>query len=114
LICYNSLIVASLSSLTERQYDKLLLSLNDVTKQKAVPESLKKVTGKKLKCPHCKGKRIVRFGKASGLQRYRCKQCFRTFNTLTGTPLSHLRYKERWKNFSKSLIEGQSVRKSAS
>lgn len=109
-----SKLLASLSSLTERQHDKLLFSLNDVVKQKSIPESLKKVTGRKLKCPHCKGKRIVRFGKASGLQRYRCKQCFRTFNTLTGTPLSHLRYKERWENFSKSLIEGQSVRKSAS
>ena len=109
---YFSKLLSSLSSLTEQQRKKLIYTLNICTEQ-GVPESLKKVSKKNLKCPHCKGKHVVRNGKANGLQRYLCNSCSRTFNMLTGTPLSNLRHKERWKAFSKTLIEGQSIRKSA-
>ena len=36
-------------------------------------------------CPHCGQSEVVRWGKASGLPRYRCKACSRTFNALTKT-----------------------------
>jgi transposase-like protein len=42
-------------------------------------------------CPHCSGERMARNGSASGLQRYKCRDCGRTFNALTGTPLARLR-----------------------
>jgi len=47
-------------------------------------------------CPHCNGARIHKCGAASGLQRYRCLGCRRTYNALTGTPLARLRKRERW------------------
>lgn len=47
------------------------------------------------------------------MQRYRCRACRRTFNALTGTPLSGLRHKGRWLSFGGSLASGESVRKSA-
>ena len=34
-------------------------------------------------------------GKTRGLERYRCKTSSKTFNALTGTPLSGLCHKER-------------------
>ena len=43
-------------------------------------------------CPHCQGLHVVRNGMARGLQRYKCRDCGRTFNTLTRTPLARLRY----------------------
>lgn len=38
---------------------------------------------------------VVSWGTASGLLRYRCKACGRTFNALTRTPLAMLRMKEK-------------------
>ena len=39
--------------------------------------------------------------------------CGRTFNALTGTPLSGLHHKERWLSFGASLAEGETVKASA-
>ncbi len=64
-------------------------------------------------CPHCHSSDAVKRGFASGLQRYQCKFCKKTFNSLTGTPLSRLRHKEQWLSYTAELIEGSSVRKIA-
>ena len=45
-------------------------------------------------CPHCRHPKSHRCGQASGLQRFRCLGCRRTYNALTGTPLARLRRKE--------------------
>ena len=42
-------------------------------------------------CPRCGGARIHRCGQASGLQRFRCLGCSRSYYALTGTPLARLR-----------------------
>ena len=47
-------------------------------------------------CPHCRHQRSHRCGQASGLQRFRCLGCRRTYNALTGTPLARLRKKAGW------------------
>ena len=49
-----------------------------------------------------------------GLRRYQCKGCGRTFNALSGTPLSGLHHKERWLSFGASLAKGETVKGSAS
>ncbi|GGC22144.1 hypothetical protein GCM10011572_49490 [Pseudoduganella buxea] len=64
-------------------------------------------------CPHCGANRLYRHGFASGLQRFRCPSCRKTCNALTGTPLAHLRRRDRWRPFLESLIESLSVRDSA-
>lgn len=64
-------------------------------------------------CPHCHSMRVVRNGFADGLQRYRCGDCGRSFNTLTGTPLARLRYRERWLGQTQALIDGLSISKAA-
>jgi transposase-like protein len=64
-------------------------------------------------CPHCKHDHITRWGNAHGLPRYRCNACQKTFNTLTGTPLAHLRHRECWAQYAQALIDGLSVRKAA-
>ena len=46
-------------------------------------------------CPHCAGREIVGWGRSHGLLRFRCKSGGRTFNTLTKTPMAHLRKKDR-------------------
>lgn len=64
-------------------------------------------------CPHCHSSSLSRWGKSHGLQRYRCKECSKTFNSLTATPLSKLHHKERWLAYSKCLSEGKTIRESA-
>ena len=65
------------------------------------------------RCPHCAAEGAVSRGMARGLRRYQCKGCGRTFNALTGTPLSGLHHKERWLSFGASLAEGETVKASA-
>jgi len=64
-------------------------------------------------CPHCASRRLHRWGHASDLPRYRCRDCGRTFNGLTGTPLAHLRKKDRWEAQAEALISGESVAQAA-
>ncbi len=64
-------------------------------------------------CPHCACTHLHRSGFASGLQRYRCLGCRRSFNALTGTPLARLRKRECWLPFIKCLLESRTVRDAA-
>ena len=64
-------------------------------------------------CPHCGCRKLQRWGGASGLPRFRCSDCRRTFNGLTGTPLARLRKKEHWEDQTKALMTGESLVKAA-
>jgi transposase-like protein len=65
------------------------------------------------RCGHCGSERVARWGRAHGLARYRCRDCRRTFNVLTGTALARLRHRQQWLSFGAALQDGSSVRKSA-
>ena len=47
-------------------------------------------------CGHCKSENLGTWGRTSDLRRYKCRDCKRTFNALTGTPLAHLRRRDAW------------------
>lgn len=64
-------------------------------------------------CPHCGSETYQKWGVRSGLQRYRCNSCKKTYNALTGTPLARLRHKEVWADFARDLIKSTTVRESA-
>jgi len=72
-----------------------------------------RATSNSVPCAHCASGRVVRWGAAHGLPRYRCLACRRTFNALTNTPLAHLRNRERWLTYVATMIEGRSIRASA-
>jgi transposase-like protein len=65
-------------------------------------------------CPHCGGHEIVRNGKYSGKQRYKCKFCRTTFSDFTSTPLSMTHYPDKWKDFMECMLQGMSLRTTAS
>ncbi len=67
----------------------------------------------KKHCPYCKSQSYQKWGIRSDLQRYKCKKCGKTFNTLTGTPLANLQKKGRWLSYAQCLIEGLSIREAA-
>ena len=64
-------------------------------------------------CPHCGRDDIRPWGKAGGKPRYRCANCRKTFNPLTGTPLAGLHYQDRWQDQAQALINGETVAKAA-
>jgi len=65
-------------------------------------------------CPRCGDPRAHRCGQASGLQRFRCLGCGRSYNALTGTPLARLRKKEHWLAYLQCVLESRTVREAAS
>src|SRR3954467_2197956 len=65
------------------------------------------------RCPHCGAERLQRWGFASGLRRYRCQACRKTFNALTGTSLARLRKKACWLRYGEALAAGMTLAKAA-
>lgn len=100
-----------LDRLTRSQRKAVLIKLNGVESHEAVVESLEQKAPHQ--CPYCQSERLGRWGRQSGLQRFRCRDCEKCFNALTGTALARLRRKERWIDYSRALIEGLTVRKAA-
>ncbi len=64
-------------------------------------------------CPHCSHRRIHRWGRFSGRQRYRCLECRRTFSTYTGTALYYVKRTDAWPRFLNALQASLSVRDAA-
>ena len=65
------------------------------------------------RCPHCAATALQRWGYASGLRRYRCTACRKTFNALTGTSLARLRKKECWLRYGEALAAGMTLVRAA-
>jgi transposase-like protein len=108
---FNKITKRLLADLTVSQTKKLIEALQ--TRGDKVQEIIDQKQIDDLKCPQCKTKHVHRHGRAHGLQRYKCQECRRTFNALTGTPLSRLRKKDCWLKYHDALNNSYSVRKSA-
>jgi transposase-like protein len=65
-------------------------------------------------CGHCSSTHFGIWGRANALRRYKCKDCGRTFNALTGTPLAQLHHREKWLDYARAIADGLSLRKAAS
>jgi len=109
---FSKLIEAS-DKLTLGQRRLLLKRLEEAEHQQEIVEWIEPKQGKRPACPYCKTEDPIRWGRSHGLSRFRCRNCKRTFNALTSTPLARLRHKEQWSVFAKTMIEGKSVRASA-
>ena len=106
------LLLTQLENLTHFQKQKLSDELKGNTDINSV-ELIETCFDEVKACPHCRSQLFSRWGSSHDLQRYRCKDCKKTFNALTGTSLSRLRHKERWITYSRCLRDGLSVKKSA-
>jgi transposase-like protein len=101
-----------LPSLTRRQRGRLLALLQSAVGLDRALDVIEQ-PGQTPCCPRCQVDRPYRHGHANGLQRYRCRICFRTFNALSGTPLARLRYKSRWIDYLDGMLDSRSVRRAA-
>ena len=99
--------------LTRAQRREALAVLSGRSEGEASKAAIELGVDEARRCPHCASEGAVSRGMARGLRRYQCKGCGRTFNALTGTPLSGLHHKERWLSFGASLAKGEAVKASA-
>ena len=112
----------------KQKFSELLAQLKDLTKAQraALGELLGKAQHEKSPativdekfagspvCPQCHSGSLHKWGIVSGIQRYRCRDCARTFNALTGTSMARLRKKELWLEYSKALADSLSLSKAA-
>lgn len=65
-------------------------------------------------CPHCNGSHIIKFGKKNKQQRYKCKECNKTFMDCTKTVFSKTHISlNKWLRYVECMIGGFSIRKCA-
>lgn len=73
------------------------------------PEDTKDLTvkdGNIIACPHCGSVSIKKHDKRKGKQRYRCKDCRKTFTETSNTMLYHSKLtKEQWKKLIKGMVQ---------
>jgi len=106
-------LTAELEKLTPHQKQILTDRLRSTGQAQIARALIESRVGATPACPHCGHGHVARWGKVSGLQRYRCGACHATFNALTGTPLARLRLKDKWLTYAQQMTFGASVRKSA-
>lgn len=106
-------LIAMLDDLSTEQKNFLISALNEENACEKVIAIIETKFSEGIKCPHCGHLFAHKWGKQSGLQRYRCTLCKKSFNALTGTPLAHLRKKEHWLQMASALQEGLTVKKTA-
>jgi transposase-like protein len=68
---------------------------------------------KGINCFDCSSPNVVKNGKSRQIQRYKCKDCGRTFGDLTATPMSRSRYRDKWIDYFELMLDGKSIRESA-
>ena len=68
---------------------------------------------KQEKCPHCSGNHYYRYGKFKGTQRFKCKDCGKTFCEYTGTWLQGIHKKELVADYLALMIGHTSLEKTS-
>lgn len=112
-------IIELISRLGYDEKERLVLTIQNMQSNstqgnaKLISELREKKFSEGFTCPHCRGSHVVRFGKFKGRQRYRCKDCTKTFSDLTATPLARTRYPNKWIRFIDCMLQGLPLRKSA-
>lgn len=79
------MLLSNTHNLNTFQFRQLQEEVDSIVSTKEV-SALLETPIEELHCPHCNSKEFNRWGKRNDLQRYKCKSCKRTFNSLTSTP----------------------------
>ena len=85
---------ARLPALNQPQRLRVLHALRPAAGLAHIVALIEQVRSADRRCPRCQSVHWQRHGHANNLQRYRCRDCGRTFNDLTATPLARLRLRE--------------------
>ena len=73
-------LITTLCELDHHKRNLVKAALNQQTDAIKILELIEARFELKNACPHCACVELSRYGSASGLQRYACKNCYKTFN----------------------------------
>ena len=59
-----------------------------------------------LACVHCGSMSVKRNGTYKARQRYLCKDCGKSFNDMTASPLSGTKYPHKWLKYIEMMVGG--------
>jgi len=105
-----------ISALSSEEKQLLILELMQEHIQKSTKDTIQTnrryiLDNKQGCCPFCASNKYVKFGYKKDSQRYRCKECHRTFTEYTGTWISHLHKKEKACNYLEEIRSEASLDK---
>ena len=100
-------ILADIDKLTDEQVSQLMAALEvKRTGSQAIKDSIKDDDGTPIACPHCGSISIKKHGKTGGRQRYRCKDCNKTFCETSQTLMYHSRLTPaQWKGLLLGMVQ---------
>lgn len=104
-------LLGCIGTLTSSQLEVLRTAVGSAHTQRSSLEVIE--TAKSRACGHCGSQHVVRNGTRVGLQRLLCRDCGKTSNAATGTPLSRLRHKEKFEAYAQCMERGLSIQKAA-
>jgi len=107
------ILLSSINLLTHSERVELRSALDSMEDYKKVSDTIEQIQDNARHCPHCGSTHAHKHGTVSGLQRYKCVICKRTFNALTKTPIAHLRKKSKWLSYLACMLNSDTIRKSA-
>lgn len=62
-------------------------------------------------CPHCKSIHFIKFGKYNDIQRYRCKDCRKTFSNTTNSVWKYCKKPcRKWVQYTEYLMHGETLK----
>ena len=105
--------LSELKHLTDKQSCVVQQFLTDKDPVKQIIQEMEQRLIEHPECPHCHSHVINRHGKKGDMQRYRCKNCQKTFMATTNTPLAWLHYKDKWLSYLDTMIQGKVLRQAA-
>ena len=104
-----SVFTKHLGSLTDDELNELLSRLEIEKSRRDQPEDTKGLTvkdGNIVACYHCGSVEFKKHGKKDGHQRYRCKDCGKTFMETSNTMLYRSKLSaEQWKKLIKGIVQ---------
>ena len=106
-------LMADLGELTEVQRQAIAAMLSGRGDLAEVTSLIEARFAAQAICPHCQSANVGSWGRSCGLKRYRCRDCRKSFNALTGTPLARLHKRGAWKTYGQAVADSVSVRKAA-
>ncbi|KEQ13079.1 hypothetical protein GZ78_26345 [Endozoicomonas numazuensis] len=92
-------VLNAISLLTNQQKNILLNALSDRHSPSDIAVSIEEGFIKAPICPHCGSEDLQRWGIRNQRQRFRCKDCHKTLNSFSKTPLARLRHPEKWSSY---------------
>lgn len=107
-------LLSLLTDLSPSQRQHLTQLLVSGGEQPEIIQRLEQSKAETPTCPHCQsGLNPHRWGTHKGVQRYRCRDCKKTFTALTKTPLARLKKREQWMAYFATMLDSMPLRKAA-